>query len=90
MGKAPDEKLHSLYHSANIGGVIKSRNTGEPVARMEEGRSVLKILTGKSTVKRFLGRPRRRREGSIRKDFKEIVRGIGIFRLKIGIFIELL
>ena len=42
------------------------------VARMEEGRSAFKILTGKPTGKTLLGRPRRRREGNIRMDLKEI------------------
>ena len=34
--------------------------------------SVLKSLTGKPTQKRTLGRPRRRREDSIRMDLKNI------------------
>jgi hypothetical protein len=44
---------------------------------MEEGRSAFKILTGKSTGKRHLGRRRRRWEGNIRMNLKEIaIRGI--------------
>jgi hypothetical protein len=39
---------------------------------MEEGRSAFKILTGTPAGKRPLGRPRRRWEGNIRMDFKEI------------------
>ena len=58
------------------------------VARMEEGRSALKILTGKPTGKRPFGRPRRRWEDNIRMDIEEIVRGIGLIRLRIGIFGE--
>ena len=54
---------------------------------MEEGRSAFKILTGKPIRKRPLGRPRRKWEDSIRKDFKEI--GINtrnwMIRLRIGI-----
>ena len=42
------------------------------LAKMEEGRSAFKILTGKPTAKRQLGRPRRRCEGNIRMDLKEI------------------
>jgi hypothetical protein len=63
-----------LYRSPNIVRVIKSRRlrwTGH-VARMEEGRSSFKILTGKSAGKRPLGRPRRRWEGNIRRNLKEI------------------
>ena len=53
-----NEELHSLYHSPNIGRVIKSRRLrwAGHVAR-------IKILTGKPTEKRPLGRPRRRWEG---------------------------
>ena len=39
---------------------------------MEEGRSAFKILTGKPTGDRALERPRRRWEGKIRMDLKEI------------------
>ena len=39
---------------------------------MEEGRRAFKMLTGKSTGKRPLERPRRRWEGNIRIDLKEI------------------
>ena len=42
------------------------------VARMEEGRSNFKNLTGTTTGKRSLGRHRRRWEGNIRIDLKEI------------------
>ena len=41
---------------------------------MEEGRSAFKILTGKPIGNRPLGRPKRRREHSIRMDLK--ARGI--------------
>ena len=43
---------------------------------MEEGRIYFKILTRKPTVKGTIGRPRRRLEDNIRKDFKEIQVGI--------------
>ena len=39
---------------------------------MEEGSSALKILTGKPTGRRPLERPRRRWEGNIRMNPKEI------------------
>ena len=85
---------HSLYRSANIVRVIKSRRLrwAGHVARMEEGRSAFKILTGKPTGKRPLGRPRRRWEDNIRMDLEEmgINRGIGLIRLRIGIIGELL
>ena len=57
---------------------------------MEEGRSAFKILTGKSTGKKYLGRPRRRWEDSIRMDLEEIVidAGIRLIRLRIGIIGE--
>ena len=39
---------------------------------MEENRSIFRILTGTLTGKRPLGRNRRRWEGNIRMDLKEI------------------
>ena len=59
-----------MYRSPNIVRVIKSRRLSWAghVARMEEGRSAFKILTGKPAGKRYLGRPRRRWEDSIRID----------------------
>ena len=64
----------------------KSRWSGH-VARMEEGKIAFKILTDKPTGKRPLGRSRRRWEDSFRLDLKEIgiIRGFGLFRLRIGI-----
>ena len=71
-----NEEIHSLYRSHNIFRMIKSRRLrwAGHVARIEEGRSAVKILTDKPTGKRPLGRPRRRRENSIRMDLE----GIGI------------
>ena len=40
--------------------------------RIEEGRSAFNILIGKPTGNRPLGRPRHRREDSMRMDLKEI------------------
>ena len=72
--KLHNQELHSLYHSPNIVRVIKSRRLrwAVHVARMEERRSRFKILTGKPKGKKPLGRPRRRWEGNIRMDLKEI------------------
>ena len=69
-----NEELHSLYRSPNILMVIKSRRLrlADFVARMEEGRGAFKILTCKPSGKRALGRFRRRWEGNVRKDLKEI------------------
>ena len=48
--------FNSLYRSANIIGVIKSRRLrwAGHVPRMEKGRSAFKILTGKPTRKDYL------------------------------------
>jgi len=57
---------------------------------MEEGRSAFKILIGKLTGKRPLYRPRRKWDGNIRMNLKEI--GINtrnwVFWLRIGIIGE--
>ena len=72
MGTAEDFTMRNfiVYRSPNIVRVIKSRRFrwAGHVARMEEGRSAFKILTGTSTGKR----PRRRWQGNIRMDLKEI------------------
>ena len=69
-----NEELHSLYRSLNTVRVIKFRrlNWAGHVARMEESSSAFKISTGKPTGKRRLGSPRRRCQGNIRIDFKEM------------------
>ena len=68
------EKLHSLYRSANIVRVIKSRRLkwAGHETRMEEDRSAFKILTRTPTGKRPSGRPKRGWEGNIRMVLKEI------------------
>jgi hypothetical protein len=62
-----------LYRSPNIVRSIKSRRLRWVgyVARIE-GKSAFKILTGTPTGKILLGRPRRRWEGNITMDLKEI------------------
>ena len=57
---------------------------------MEEGRCAFKILTAKPTGKIPLGRPKRRWEGKIRMDLKEVDtnKGIGLIRLIIGVIGE--
>ena len=47
------------------------------VACMEVGRVVHKVLVGKTEGKKPLGRPRRRREDTIKMDLQEVGRGCG-------------
>ena len=42
------------------------------MARMRQGRGVHRILVGRPEGKRPLGRPRRRWEDNIKKDFQEV------------------
>ena len=69
-----NEELHNLYRSPNIVIVIKSRKFrwSDYASRMEGGRSAFKVLTYIPTGRRHLGMPRRRWEGNIRMDLKEI------------------
>ena len=73
MGEGEDFRSISGI-GPHIVGVIKFRRLrlAGHVARMEESRSSFKILTGKAIGKRLLGRPRRRWEGNIRMNLKEI------------------
>jgi hypothetical protein len=72
--KLHNNELHGLYSSPNIVRVIKSRRIrwAGHVARMGEGRDAYKVLVGRPEGKRPLGRPRRRWEGDIKKDLREI------------------
>jgi len=76
--KLHNEKLNDLYSSPNIVRVIKSRRMrwAGHVARMGEWRSMCRILVGKPEGKRPLGRPRRRWEGNIKMDLREVGCGI--------------
>jgi hypothetical protein len=67
-------ELHNLYASPDIIRRIKSRRMrwAGHVARMGEGREVYRVLVGKPEGKRPLERPRRRWEGGIIMDLREI------------------
>jgi hypothetical protein len=69
-----NDELCNLYSSPNIIRVIKSRRMrwAGHVARMGEGRGVYRVLVGRPEGKRPLGRPRRRWEGKIKRDLREI------------------
>jgi hypothetical protein len=72
--KLHNEELHVLYSSTVIIRQIKSvrmRWAGR-VARMGEESNVYKVLVGKPQGKIPLGRPKRRWEGGIRMDLREI------------------
>jgi hypothetical protein len=72
--KLHNDELHSLYSSPNILRVIKSRRMiwAGHVARMWEGRDVYRVLVGRAEGKRPRGRPRRRWEGNIKLNLREI------------------
>jgi hypothetical protein len=72
--KLHNEDLHGLYSSPSIVRMIKARRMrwAVHVARMGEVRGAYKILVGRPEGRRPLGRPRRRREDSIKMDLGEI------------------
>jgi len=78
--KLHNEDLNDLYSSPNIIRVIKSRTVrwAGQVARMGDSRDVYRILMGKPEGKRQLGRPRLRREDSIKMDLQEVGWGHGL------------
>jgi hypothetical protein len=71
--KLHNDELHSLYSSANIVSVIKSRRMrwAGHVTRMGEGRGVYRVLIGRPEYKRPLGRLRHRWEDNIKMDLRE-------------------
>jgi hypothetical protein len=72
--KLHNGELRNLYSSPDVIRQIKSgrmRWAGH-VARMGEGRNVYRVLVGKPEGKRPLERPRRRWEGGIKMDLREI------------------
>jgi len=68
------EELHKLYTLPIIIRVIKLRRMGWEghVTCVGEMRNAFKMLVGKPEVKRQLGSSRRRWEGNIRMDLREI------------------
>ena len=72
--KLHNEELRDLYFLPNIVQVVKSRRMrwAGSVARMGEGRGVHRVLVGKPEGKIPLGRPRRRWEGNIKMDLREV------------------
>jgi hypothetical protein len=72
--KLHNDEIHSLYSSPNIVRVIKSRRMkwAGHVARVGDGRGVYRVLVCRPEGKRPLERPRRRWEGNIKKDLREV------------------
>jgi hypothetical protein len=72
--KLYNEELNNLYSSPNIVRVIKLKRIkwAGHVARMGERRGVFRVFVEKPEGKRPLGRPRRRWEDNIKKDFQEV------------------
>ncbi|KAJ4434963.1 hypothetical protein ANN_23535 [Periplaneta americana] len=72
--KLHNTELHALYSSPNIIRNIKSRRLrwAGHVARMGESRNAYRVLVGRPEGKRPLGRPRRRWEGNIKIDLREV------------------
>jgi len=72
--KLHNEELNDLHSSPNIFRVIKSRRMrwAGHIARMRKRRDVYRVLVGKPGGKRQLGRPRRRWEGNIKMNLKEV------------------
>jgi hypothetical protein len=78
LRKLHSGELHNLYSSPDIIRQIKSRRMrwAGHTARMGKGRNVYRVLVGKPEGKRPLERPRRRWEGGIKMDLREIFRGV--------------
>jgi hypothetical protein len=72
--KLHNEDVHNLYSSPNIIRMIKSRMMEwvEHVARMEANENAYRILVGEAERKRPVERPRRRWEGNIKMNFREM------------------
>jgi hypothetical protein len=69
-----NEELNDLYSSPNIIRVIKSRRMrwAGHVARMGEEIDAYRILVGRPELRRPLERPRRRWEGNIKTDLRDV------------------
>ena len=72
--KLHNAELRDFYSLPNIVRVVKSRRMrwAGHVARMGKGRGVHRVLVGKPEGKGPLGRPRRRWEGYIKMDLREV------------------
>ncbi|KAJ4444056.1 hypothetical protein ANN_05845 [Periplaneta americana] len=72
--KLHNTELYALYSSPDMIRNIKSRRLrwAGHVARMGESRNAYRVLVGRPEGKRPLGRPRRRWEGNIKMDLREV------------------
>jgi hypothetical protein len=72
--KLHNEELLGLYSSPSVVRVIKARRMrwAGHVERMGEVRSAYNISVGRPEGRKPLGRPRRRWEGNIKMDLREI------------------
>jgi hypothetical protein len=71
--KLHNAELNDLYSSPNIVQMIKSRmRWAGHVAHMGERMGVYRLLMGKHEGKGQLGRPRLRRDDTIKMDFQEV------------------
>ncbi|KAJ4435460.1 hypothetical protein ANN_18076 [Periplaneta americana] len=72
--KLHNAELHALYSSPDIIRNIKSRHLrwAGHVARMSESRNAYRVLVGRLQGKRPLVKPRRRWEGNIKMDLREV------------------
>jgi hypothetical protein len=64
--KLHNVELHDLYSS------LRSMKWAGHVARMGEGRIIYRVLVGRPEGKRPMGRSKRRWEGNIKMDLREI------------------
>ncbi|KAJ4448585.1 hypothetical protein ANN_10604 [Periplaneta americana] len=72
--KLHNTEQHALYSSPDVIRNIKSRRLrwAGHVARMGESKNAYRVLVERPEGKRPLGRPRRRWEGNIKMDFREV------------------
>jgi hypothetical protein len=87
-GKLHYGELNDLYSSPSIVRVIKSRRVRwvGHVVHIGERRGIYRALVGKCGVKRPFGKPRPRKEDSIKMDLQEVGCGVwtGLSWLRIG------
>ena len=72
--KLYNAELHALYSSPKTITNLKSRllRWAGHVVHMEQSRNAYRVLVGKPEGRRSLGRPRRRWEGNIKMDLREV------------------